>query len=121
MPRRSAEQSAQSVSCARFFHVPPRDSRAIHEPPPMTLSLNEAFAAHEAQATWLRAKAAESPAPWENKVIVTHYPNIAEAFPEESKGLVEGEALILHPDGRRGAPLVARVKLDEWAALVITR
>jgi phosphohistidine phosphatase SixA len=72
-------------------------------------------------AAWLKAKTAEPPAPGKNTFIVTHYPNIAEAYPEESKGLTEGEALILHPDGRGGAQLVARIKLDEWAALAPTR
>jgi phosphohistidine phosphatase SixA len=70
-----------------------------------------------ARAAWLRAKAAVAPAAGTNTLIVTHYPNIAEAFPQESTGLAEGEALILQPDKRGGVSLVARVKIDEWANL----
>jgi hypothetical protein len=66
------------------------------------------------------AKAAEPPALGKNTIIVTHYPNIAEAYPQEANGLVDGEALILHPDGQGGAPVVARVKIDEWAGLTTT-
>ena len=70
-----------------------------------------------ARGAWLRAKTAESPAPGKNTLIVTHFPNIMEAYPTEAAGLADGEALILHPDGRGAAMLVARVKIDEWAHL----
>jgi hypothetical protein len=36
-------------------------------------------------------------------------------------GLADGEALILHPDGQGGAPIVARLKIDEWAGLATAR
>lgn len=74
-----------------------------------------------ARASWLKARVAQMPPAGKNTVIVTHYPNIAEVYPEGAKGLAEGEALILHPDGRGGAPIVARVKIDEWASLAMTR
>lgn len=48
---------------------------------------------------------------------MTHFPNIAEAYPQDSVGLAEGEAIVLHPDGRGGAEFVARVKFNEWATL----
>jgi phosphohistidine phosphatase SixA len=73
------------------------------------------------RAAWLRAKTAERPAAGTNTLIVTHYPNIAEAFPQEAHGLGEGEALILHPDKGGGSSLVARVKIDEWASLAASR
>jgi phosphohistidine phosphatase SixA len=69
-----------------------------------------------ARANWLKAKVAERPAAGTNTLVVTHYPNIAEAFPQEANGLAEGEALILHPDNHDGASLVARVKIDEWTS-----
>ncbi len=75
---------------------------------------------HDRSAAWLREKAAEPPAQGRNTVIVTHYPNIAEAYPDDSKGLNEGEALILRPDGRGGVHQVARVKVEEWANLETT-
>ena len=69
------------------------------------------------RGAWLRAKTTESPLPGKNTLIVTHFPNIMEAFPQESAGLADGEALILHPDGRGAAAFVARVKIDEWSKL----
>jgi phosphohistidine phosphatase SixA len=72
-----------------------------------------------ARGAWLRAKTAESPAPGTDTLIVTHYPNIIEAYPQEAVGLVDGEALIFHPDGRGAAQLVARVRINEWAHLEI--
>ncbi len=66
------------------------------------------------RAAWLRARAAIPPAAGTNTLIVTHFPNIAEAFPRESTGLVEGEALILQTNERGEVSLVARVKIDEW-------
>jgi len=70
-----------------------------------------------ARANWLKAKVSTPPRPHENTLIVTHFPNIAEAYPEDAAGLQDGEALILHPDGRGGATLVARVKIGEWATM----
>jgi phosphohistidine phosphatase SixA len=74
-----------------------------------------------ARTRWLRARAATVPAPHENTVIVTHYPNILEAYAERAEGLAEGEALILHPDGRGGTDVIARVKVDEWGSLASSR
>jgi phosphohistidine phosphatase SixA len=74
-----------------------------------------------ARASWLKAKASALPGPHENTLIVTHFPNISEAYPQDAVGLADGEALILHPDGRGGAMIVARVKIDEWAGLATAR
>jgi len=52
-----------------------------------------------------------------NTIIVTHFPNINEIYPQEAEGLADGEALILRPDGRAGVTVVARVKIDEWPHL----
>ncbi len=70
-----------------------------------------------ARGAWLRRKTAELPARGKNTLIVTHFPNIMEAYPQDSNGLADGEALILRPDGRDTTKLVARVKIDEWAHL----
>jgi phosphohistidine phosphatase SixA len=69
------------------------------------------------RAGWLRAKAADTPPAGTNTIIVTHFPNVTEAFAERAAGLADGEALIFHADGRGGAPLVARVKIEEWPHL----
>jgi phosphohistidine phosphatase SixA len=70
-----------------------------------------------ARAAWLQARAAKVPMNGTNTVIVTHFPNIMEAFGHSAAGLADGEALILKPDGHGGAALVARLKIDEWAML----
>lgn len=73
------------------------------------------------RAAWLKAETAEQPSAGTNTLIVTHYPNIAEAFTRESDRLAEGEALILRPGKGDRASLVARVKIDEWTSLAATR
>ena len=70
-----------------------------------------------ARANWLKSKSSVPPGPHENTLIVTHFPNISEAYPHDAVGLADGEALILHPDGRGAAAIVARVKIDEWATI----
>jgi phosphohistidine phosphatase SixA len=70
-----------------------------------------------ARGAWLREKAAQIPAPGKNTLIVTHLPNIMEAYPKEAVSLAGGEALIFHPSGRGPAMFVARVKIDDWAHL----
>jgi phosphohistidine phosphatase SixA len=69
------------------------------------------------RGSWLRAKAAQPPQKGKNTVIVTHYPNMAEAFPTATQGLADGEALVFRPDGKGAAFLVARVKIEEWKTM----
>jgi len=38
-------------------------------------------------------------------------------FPAAAMGLADGEALIFGPDGKGGAVVVARLKIEEWAKL----
>jgi phosphohistidine phosphatase SixA len=70
----------------------------------------------EAQAVWLREKVTHLPR-GTNTIIVTHMPNIARAFPEWGSGVSEGEAVIFRPDGKGGAMVVAKVKIEEWPRL----
>jgi hypothetical protein len=69
------------------------------------------------RAAWLKAKSKEPPAPGRNTLIVTHLPNIMEAYPQDIAGLADGEALILGPDAHGGTQVIARVKIDEWPHL----
>ncbi len=69
------------------------------------------------RAAWLQAQAAELPTRGTNTIIVTHFPNISEAFPQAAAGLADGEAVILHPDRRGGATPVARLKIGDWSKL----
>jgi len=66
---------------------------------------------------WLRMQVATLPAPRTDTLLVTHLPNIAEAFPADVRGLQDGAALVFRPDGHGGAQLVARVAIQEWPRL----
>jgi phosphohistidine phosphatase SixA len=71
--------------------------------------------AAEEQGAWLRKKTAELPR-GTNTVLVTHMPNVAQAFPELAD-VADGEALVFGSDGKGGSRLVARVKIDQWRAM----
>jgi phosphohistidine phosphatase SixA len=66
------------------------------------------------RGAWLRQHVAVRPSPGTNTIIITHAPNIAEAFPNDGQGLEDGEALIFQPDGHGTAALIGSVKIDEW-------
>jgi phosphohistidine phosphatase SixA len=65
---------------------------------------------------WLKKQVTQSPA-GTNTLLVTHMPNISRAFPNESAGVADGEALIFAPDGNGGAKFLARVKIEQWPDL----
>ena len=69
------------------------------------------------RAAWLRAKVAETPSVGTNTIIVTHFPNVNEAFEKDTAGLADGEALVFHPDGRGKVALVGRMKIEDWPRL----
>jgi phosphohistidine phosphatase SixA len=71
----------------------------------------------EAPAEWLRKKVGEPPRSGTDTVIVTHMPNIVAAFRQAANGAADGEAFVFRPDGKGGAELIARVKIEEWPAL----
>jgi phosphohistidine phosphatase SixA len=72
-------------------------------------------AVQSAQTEWLQQKVKETPK-GANAVLITHVPNITAAFPGETPALVEGEALVFGPDGKGGARVVGRIKIEEWAS-----
>jgi len=49
-----------------------------------------------------------------NTLIVTHKPNILDAFGKDWFEIKEGEASIFRPEGN-GYALVARVQISQWA------
>ena len=67
----------------------------------------------EAQAAWLQKIVRQFPA-GTNTLVVTHFPNLTRAFPQQAAGVEDGEALIFGPDGKGGAKVVARVKIEDW-------
>jgi phosphohistidine phosphatase SixA len=68
--------------------------------------------ARRAQA--LRALAAAAPDPGTNTLIVTHKPNILDAFGKDWFEIKEGEASIFKPDGGGKSTLIGRVQITEW-------
>ena len=66
-----------------------------------------------AQAAWLRKMVTQFPS-GTNTLVVTHFPNLTGAFPQLAAGVEDGEALIFGPDGKGGAKVVARVRIDDW-------
>jgi broad specificity phosphatase PhoE len=65
----------------------------------------------------LRALAAKTPPAGTNVVIVSHKPNIMDAFGKDWFDLREAEASVFKPDGNGGSTLVARVRAEEWGKL----
>jgi len=91
-------------------------------PPQMPAQLGDGGQSMQGDAggsrgAWLRALTAQPPKRGTNTWIVTHFPNITEAFPDDAKGLADGEALVLRPDGHGGVALLARVHIEDWDAL----
>jgi phosphohistidine phosphatase SixA len=69
------------------------------------------------RARRLRALADKAPALGANTLIITHFPNIFEAFGATAAGLADGEALILQPVPQGSPTLMARIKIEEWSQL----
>jgi phosphohistidine phosphatase SixA len=67
------------------------------------------------RATWLREKVAQTPMAGTNTIVVTHFPNVNEAFVKDAVGLADGEALVFRPDGQGGALYIGRIKIEEWS------
>jgi len=69
------------------------------------------------RAQALRKIAATVPPAGSNVIVVTHRPNILDAFGKDWFDMREGEASIFAPDGTGGYKLIARVQADEWNKL----
>ena len=63
----------------------------------------------------LRAIAATPPSAGTNTLVVTHKPNILDAFGKDWFEIREGEASIFKPDGSGKYSLVGRVQISQWA------
>src|SRR5260221_5290164 len=66
----------------------------------------------------MRMLAGTVPPAGTNVVVVSHKPNILDAFGKDWFDIREGEASIFMPDGNGGYTFVARVPADEWKKLV---
>jgi phosphohistidine phosphatase SixA len=77
--------------------------------------------ADDRRSAWLRDEAAKPPSAGADRFLITHLPNIAGAFGDAAQGIADGEALVFHPDGKGGAALVGRIKVDDWPKLAAGR
>lgn len=73
-------------------------------------------ASRDTYIAWLRGNMATPPQSG-NRLLITHGPNVAGAFPENAAGMEEGEALIFHAEGKGDAEVVGRLKITDWAGL----
>ncbi len=71
------------------------------------------------RAKALKAMASAVPEPGVNTLIVTHKPNILDAFGEDWFASKEGEASVFKPDGSNNLILVARVQAADWIKAVV--
>jgi phosphohistidine phosphatase SixA len=69
-----------------------------------------------AQSAWLKQHVLVLPR-GTNTLLVTHLPNMAAAFPQETSSLSDGETLVFHADGAGGRTLVARIKVEQWPTM----
>lgn len=69
------------------------------------------------RADAMRKLAGQRPAD-KNLVLVSHKPNILEAFGKDWSNVTEGEASVFEPDGKGGYKLIVRIKSDEWSGLL---
>ncbi len=68
------------------------------------------------RGNWLQQQVLKFPNS-SNTVIVTHAPNLTAAFAEQAAGLADGEALVFATNGKSGAKLLARIRIEEWPQL----
>lgn len=71
--------------------------------------------ASEAQAVWLRTRAATRPAANTNTLIVTHGPNLTRAFPAWG-AVADGESVVVRPNGTT-LEIVGRIPIERWPLL----
>jgi broad specificity phosphatase PhoE len=65
----------------------------------------------------MRKLAATPPAMGTNTLVVSHKPNIVDAFGKDWFDVREGEASVFKPDGNGKFVLVGRVEASQWAEL----
>jgi phosphohistidine phosphatase SixA len=69
------------------------------------------------RAAALRMIAGTTPPAGTNIIVVTHKPNILDAFGKDWFDVREGEASVFKPDGNGGYKLVVRVQAGDWSRL----
>jgi phosphohistidine phosphatase SixA len=69
------------------------------------------------RAAAMKKLAATVPPAGTNVVLVSHKPNIMDAFGKDWFDIREGEASVFKPDGNGGAKFVARIQAADWSKL----
>jgi phosphohistidine phosphatase SixA len=69
------------------------------------------------RAEAFRKLVSEMPAAGTNTVIVSHKPNIMDAFGKDWFDIREGEASVFQPDGKGGYKPIARILAGDWSKL----
>ncbi|HEX7606512.1 MAG TPA: histidine phosphatase family protein [Usitatibacter sp.] len=69
------------------------------------------------RAAMLRKMASTVPDAGTNTIVVTHKPNVIDAFGKDWFEVKEGEASVFKPDGHGGFAAVGRVLPDRWSEL----
>ena len=69
---------------------------------------------NDRRAEAFKKLAGTKPEPGKNTLIVSHKPNIIDAFGKDWFEIKEGEALIFKPDGSGKAVLIGRVQAVDW-------
>jgi len=72
---------------------------------------------NDRRAEAMRKLAATMPAKGSNTLVVSHKPNIMDAFGKDWFDVREGEASIFKPDGNGKFVLIGRVQAAQWAEL----
>jgi hypothetical protein len=69
------------------------------------------------RAAAMKKLAATVPPAGTNTILVSHKPNIVDAFGKDWFDVREGEASIFKPDGSGGSRLVVRIQAADWGKL----
>jgi phosphohistidine phosphatase SixA len=67
------------------------------------------------RAAALRKTVATAPTPGTNLIVVTHKPNILDAFGKDWFDIREGEAIVFRPDGNGGYKPIVRIPAGDWS------
>ena len=67
---------------------------------------------------WLQAQSARTPSPGNNTLLMTHLPNLVDAF-EGVGSVAVGEVLVYMPAQTEIGTLIARVRIEEWPQLAM--
>jgi phosphohistidine phosphatase SixA len=70
------------------------------------------YSSFEDSARFIRVRITEAPRAGTNTLIVTHVPNMEQAF-GDSFSIDEGQVVVVKPDGAMGTP-IGTIKIDEW-------